>query len=149
MDLKDEVKKFYYSTALCDLYLMNQHIADQSLSHNTQMYLELIYAMEGSCTASRLAEVLGVSKAAVTLKINELMKQGMVVKVPDAADRRRHLLFVNDEKVAQYRIYRHQDHQALEKISEQFSAEDIEKFCRMLRIFSDLNFQACHLEEQP
>ena len=149
MDLKEEINKFYYSTALCDLHLMNQQIADQSLSHNTQMYLELIYALEGSCTASRLAEVLGVSKPAVTLKINELIKQGMVVKVSDAKDRRKNLLFVNDDKVAQYRIYRHQDSQAVEKISEQFSAEDIEKFCQILRILTDINFQECHLEERP
>lgn len=149
MDLMEEVKKFYESTALCDLYLRNQQCADQALSYNTRMYLEHIYAMEGNCTASRLAEVLGVSKPAVTLKINELLKQGMVVKVPDAKDRRKNLLFVNDDKVAQYRIDRHQDSQAVEKISEQFSAEDIEKFCQMLRILTDINFQECHLGERP
>lgn len=45
-----------------------------------------------------------------------------------------------------YRVYRVQDNLTSKQISEQFSAEDVEKFYRMLRIFTDINFKDCEWE---
>ena len=45
-----------------------------------------------------------------------------------------------------YRVYCAQEDLASKQISEQFSAEDVEKFCRMLRIFMDINFKDCEWE---
>ena len=120
MELRRALDSFYYSTALCDLRLMNRQFIDENITYNSLLYLELIYAMDGRLTASKIAEMLCVSKPAVTLKINELIRQGLVVKTPDPKDRRQSL--------------------AVKKIAEMFSEEDIEKFCQMLNVLSDVNF---------
>lgn len=147
MNLRDEINAFYYSTALCDLRLMNKRFVDQNITYNSLLYLEIIYAMNGTCTASKLAEMLYVSKPAVTLKVNELIRQGFVTKEPDPHDHRQNLLSVNDEAVRLYRVYRKQDDLAAKTISEQFSTEDVEKFCRMLRIFTAINFEEYNKED--
>ena len=71
MELQKALDTFYYSTALCDLRLMNKQFVDKNITYNSLLYLELIFSMEGKCTASKIAELLYISKPAVTLKINE------------------------------------------------------------------------------
>lgn len=147
MNLRDEINAFYYSTALCDLRLMNKRFVDQNITYNSLLYLEIISSMRGTCTASKLAEMLYISKPAVTMKINELIKLGFVTKTPDPNDHRQNLLSVNEEAVSLFRIYREQDALAATTISERFSPEDVEKFCQMLRIFTDINFKEYDKEE--
>jgi len=102
--------------------------------------------MNGECTASKIAEMLHVSKPAVTLKINELIRQGLVTKTTDPCDRRKNYLSVNEETVPRYRIYRYQDNKAIQRITERYSQEDIQKFCDMLSIISDINFEEINRE---
>lgn len=141
MELKKALDAFYYSTALCDLQLMNRQFVEKNITYNSLLYLELIFSIKGKCTASRIAELLHVSKPAVTLKINELIRQGLVIKIPDPDDRRQNLLKVNEDAVPKYKIYRKQDNEAIARIKEHFSGEDIQKFCKMLDIISEINFE--------
>lgn len=141
MDLRKALDAFYYGTALCDLRLMNTRFADESITYNSLLYLELIFTMGGECTASRIAEMLCVSKPAVTLKINELIRQGLVSKATAPSDRRKHYLSVNEEAVPRFKLYRYQDNEAIQRISARYSQEDIAKFCDMLNIISDINFE--------
>lgn len=64
MELRKALDSFYYSTALCDLRLMNRQFIDENITYNSLLYLELIYAMDGRLTASKIAEMLCVSKPA-------------------------------------------------------------------------------------
>ena len=123
-----------------DKRFLNRQFIDENITYNSLLYLELIYAMDGRLTASKIAEMLCVSKPAVTLKINELIRQGLVVKTPDPKDRRQNLLSINEEAVPNYKIYKKQDSLAVKKIAEMFSEEEIEKFCQMLNVLSDVNF---------
>ena len=140
MDLKKELDRFYYSTALCDLRLMNEDFVDKNISYKSLLYLEIIYSLNGECTASRLAELLHVSKPAVTLKVNELIKQGFVTKKQDETDKRKWYLSVNENDVPKYKFYRAQDDLVIQLLKERFEKEDIDKFCKMLRIMSDANY---------
>lgn len=74
------------------------------------------------------------------------MNKRFATKMPNFADHRQNLLSVNEEAVRLYRVYRAQDELATKLISEQFLAEDVEKFCRMLHIFTDINFKDCEWE---
>lgn len=74
------------------------------------------------------------------------MNKCFVTKMPDSADHRQNLLSVNEEAVRPYRVYRAQDNLVAKLISEQLSAVDVEKFCRILRIFTDINFKDCEWE---
>lgn len=141
MDLEKALDAFYYSTVLCDLQLMNKQFVEENITYNSLLYLELIFSMKGKCTASKIAELLHVSKPAVTLKINSLIHQGLVYKIPDPDDLRQNLLIVNEEAVPKYKVYRRQDSEAIGRIKESFSEEEIQKFCRMLDIISAINYE--------
>ena len=141
MKLRKALDTFYYSTALCDLRLMNRQFVDETITYNSLLYLELIFSMNGTCTASQIADLLHVSKPAVTLKINELIRQGLVTKSTDPNDRRKNYLSVNEEAIPKYKVYRRQDAAAIKRITEKYTEEDIKKFCEMLDIISSINFE--------
>lgn len=141
MELRNSLDAFYYSSVLCDLQLMNRKFVDENITYNSLLYLELIFSMKGKCTASRIAELLYVSKPAVTLKINELIKQGLVTKAVDPDDHRQNLLFVNEDAIPKYKVYRQQDNTAIQRIMEKYSPQDIQKFCEMLDIITAINIE--------
>ncbi len=141
MDLRKALDTFYYSSALCDLRLMNKQFVDENITYNSLLYIELIYTMNGTCTASKLAELLNVSKPGVTLKLNELLRQGLITKTPDPNDKRKNYLSVNDDAIPQYKVFRRQDSEAIKRITERYSPEEIGKFCEMLDIISEINFE--------
>lgn len=139
MNLREELNAFYYSTALNDLKLMNMSFSDESITYNSLLYLEIIHYMNGECTVSALAELLHISKPGVTLKINELLKKGLVTKTTDKNDKRKKYLAVNENKIPQFLVYRRQDDMAVKTLNEQFSPEEVEKFCQMLHILTKVN----------
>lgn len=141
MELRKSLDTFYYSTALCDLRLMNRKFVDESITYNSLLYIELIYTMNGTCTASKLAELLHVSKPGVTLKLNELLRQGLITKTPDPNDKRKNYLSVNEDAIPQYKVFRRQDSEAIKRITDRFTPEEISKFCEMLDIISEINFE--------
>ena len=140
MKLRDALNAFYYSHALCDLQMMNQKFTNPNITYNSLLYLEIIHSLQGKCTASKLAELLCISKPGVTLKLNELLEQELIIKRPDPQDGRRFLLSVNEEKVPQYRVYKEQDDLAVREIIRRYSAEVVEKFCSMLLILTEINY---------
>ena len=141
MNLKKALDSFYYSTALCNLRLMNEKFVDENITYNSLLYLELIFTMNGECTVSRIADLLNISRPGVTLKVNELIKQGLVTKTPDPNDRRKNYLTVNEDAAPQYKIYRYQDNEAVRRITDKYSVEEISRFCDMLDMISDINFE--------
>lgn len=62
MKLEKAMNTFYYSSARCDIRLMNGWFVDENITCNSLLYIKLIYTMNGTCTASKLAELLHVSK---------------------------------------------------------------------------------------
>ena len=120
---------------------MNEKFVDEHITYNSLLYLELIFTMKGECTVSRIADLLNISRPGVTLKVNELIKQGLVTKTPDPDDRRKNYLTVNEEAVPQYKIYRSQDNEAVRRITEKYSGEEIRMFCDMLDMISEINFE--------
>lgn len=75
-----------------------------------------------------------------------LMNKRFATKMPNFADHCQKLLSVNEEAVRLYRVHRAQEDLASKLISKQFLAEDVEKFCHILRIFTDINFKVCEWE---
>ena len=148
MNLRKELDRFYYSTALCDLRLMNENFVDKNISYNSLLYMEIIFSLNGKCTSSKLAELLNVSKPAVTLKVNELINQGFVTKTQDPFDKRKWYLSVDEKNVPKYKFYKAQDNMVIRSIKEKFSEEDIDKFCKMLRIMSDTNYAEIDAENR-
>ena len=67
-----------------------------SLTYNTIIYLDIISYSDKN-TVSSLAKSLSISKSAVTLKINELMKLGLVKKETSSEDKRIHYISLSDD----------------------------------------------------
>ncbi len=141
MRLENALSSFYCSNALCELRLMHSRFVDRSITYNSLLYLDLIYTMKGMCTATKLAELLHISKPGVTTKLNELERQGLIVKKPDPGDKRKIFLEVNEEMVPLYRVFRKQDQKGVKRIEKHFSAEEIGKFCEMLDMLSQINLE--------
>lgn len=146
MNLEKEIARYYYSSALCDLKLMNEKIIEGGISYNSLLYLELIFCMDGKCSVSDIAKLLNISKPAVSLKINELIKQGLVTKKTDPKDKRRNFLYVNDKSMPKYKIYRTQDNLAIKTIKENYTKEEIDKFCEMFSILTEVNLRDTELD---
>lgn len=87
MKLVSEINYFYYKMALYELQIMNDKDYYNGLSYNSMLYINVI-AQHKDCTVSKLSEALHVTKSAVTLKINELVKAGAVRKVQSQDDKR-------------------------------------------------------------
>ena len=64
-----------------------------------------------------------------------------MTKTPGPDDRRKNYLTVNEEAVPQYKIYRYQDNEAVRRITEKYSGEEIRMFCDMLDMISEINFE--------
>lgn len=53
-----------------------------------QFYIMMCLYKEGSCKASRLAEIMEVKPSAITVMIDRLVNNGLVIREADAQDRR-------------------------------------------------------------
>lgn len=82
-----------------------------------------------------------MSKPGVTLKLNELLQQGLITKTQDPNDKRKNYLSVNDDAIPQYKVFRRQDSETIKRITDRFTQKEIDKFCEMLNIISDINFE--------
>ena len=89
MNLRDSLNRYYYDVIVCDLRQLSR-TGGGELSYNSIMYLDVISFQEndGGCTVGRLAQTLRVSSSAVTLKVNQLVKMGLVQKRRSESDHR-------------------------------------------------------------
>lgn len=129
--------KLFYNLTLNELSAMNKKYADSSITYNSLLYVDLIRAHHGKCTASSLAELLNVSKPGVITKVNELIKQGYIYKKQSETDKRIYYLYANEDAVPAFEYYKKMDMQVAEKMAQRYSSQEIEKFCSMLETMSE------------
>ncbi len=134
MDIRACLNRCYQNMTICDLRLMNED-AEEKLSHHSVMFLELISCQE-SCTVSSLSELLHISKPAVTKKVNELIRRGLVVKTQSEEDRRVFYLRVSDPVEAVNARYDRPFARAARTLEEEFTPEELATFCQILDRFS-------------
>lgn len=131
MDIVNTINELYYQMTLYELRLLNKNPNWGNVSYNSRMYLDLI-AYQQNCTVSFLAKALNISKPAVTMKVNELVRQGLVTKTQSTADKRVYYLHVNREE--RERIHSFDEWMALAdaRVRERFSEREREVFCQIL-----------------
>lgn len=135
MGLSQEFNRLYYNIVLNELQLMNSSSKFPTISYNSLLYLDLISLTE-NCTISLLAANLHVAKSSVTLKVNELMKQGLVQKKQSQTDRRVYYLSVSPEIYEEYKHFDQVTQNALQKLEVQYSKEELQLLSKMLQQFS-------------
>lgn len=147
MSLEDSMDRFWYEITVNQLR-NQQGKCMKDISFNTSMYLDLV-KFRGTATVSSIAEDLDISKAAVTMKVNELVKQGLVKKIQSEEDKRINHLEVTGIASEDYEIYYRPLRYAIETIEKKYTQEKIDVFREVLETLNDC-FQNCnktHSEE--
>lgn len=129
------IDRMYYAIVLNELRMMNETRLYDSITYNSLLYLDLISYTE-NCTVSLLADALHVAKSSVTLKVNELIKQGMVEKTQSEKDRRIFYLTLRPEILEEFQKLDRASNYAVQQIQKQYTAEEIKVCCEMLDTFS-------------
>ncbi|MGI5958315.1 MAG: MarR family transcriptional regulator [Massiliimalia sp.] len=142
------IHTFFHTMTLEELQLMNENYPTKNITYNSLLYLDLIYTHQGEYTASMIAQLLCVSKPAVIMKINELIKLGFVYKKQSDTDKRAYYLFAREELLPQYMIYKKMDEAVAEKMTSRYSQKEIEQFCEMLKFMGDASMEALHTSKQ-
>lgn len=134
MEIRSSLNRCYRTMTVWDLRLMNEDVGEK-LSHHSVMFLELISCQE-PCTVSSLSDVLHISKPAVTKKVNELIRRGLVVKTQSEADRRVFYLRVSNEVAAVNARYDRPFERAVRALESEFGQKELAIFCQILDRFS-------------
>lgn len=135
--LKESLDRYYYKMTISELKRLSGKDAFSGISYNSLLYMDLI-TYGDSPTPSKLAEMLNVSKPAVTSKVNELIKLGLVEKAENAADKRSFTLRPTPEAAEIYRSVDEAFEKAVIKLRQLYSPEEIASFCRILDSFTDI-----------
>lgn len=130
MSLQDTLQEFYYDMSLNELKLART-TAFPNISYNSLLYIDLIY-YSGKCTVTYLADKLQITKSAVTLKVNELVKQGLIAREQNSGDRRMNYLSLTDAAREEWQIYDRGLKVAVDKLQQKYGEKDIEVFRKML-----------------
>lgn len=137
MELAQALRRFYYEMTLTELRLMNENQLYPDISYNSLLYLDLISDME-RCTVSALAEALHVTKAAVTMRVNELIRRGLVVKTQSETDRRVNYLSLTPAMAEDHRLYDRRLTRAAEGLAGLYPPGQLAAMTAMLADFSRL-----------
>ena len=135
MGIVKEINNFYYHMALYELQVMNGNDYYNGLSYNSLLYINVIEQMK-ECTVSKMADVLKITKSAVTLKINELVKQGVVVKKQSEKDKRVYYLELSPHITQVLGVYDQVFNKIERELKGKYSQEQLELFGDVLKTIS-------------
>lgn len=124
------MNRFYFDMVVNELRLANYN-SYQSVTYNSLLYLDII-AYKEKCTVSYIADILHVAKSAVTLKVKELEKLGLVKKIQSSEDKRVHYLEVNETLLEEYKAYDRVLNGALDEVEKKYSAAELKILFDML-----------------
>lgn len=140
MDITNVVNEFYYHMALYELQVMNGDDYFRGLSYNSLLYINVIEQME-ECTVSRIAETLHVTKSAVTMKINELAKQGLVIRRQSSQDKRVYYLELSPDMARVMGIYDEVFMKIEKELKKEYTEEELGQFCRIMQSISSYEWR--------
>lgn len=144
MSLQQEMDRFYVASLVSDLRV-SREADSEGMSLQEMMYCDLIRYME-DCTVGILASLLGVDKSTVSKRVDALVAKGAVTKVRDPEDGRVHHLVLTREASEFYDRYDAPYDRAAEALRGEFSDEEIEVVCRVLRRMSRSLMEGDHAQ---
>ena len=135
MNLRDSFFHLYHSLNAMEFQTNSKKSGD--LTYRDLMYINLIMFMD-DCTVTKLAEVMNISKPAVTMRVNRLIEQGIVIKQKSREDERVNILMLSPETYTRFGENDKRINHALRKMYEEYPPEDIKMFAGMLDRLADL-----------
>lgn len=137
MNLAEEIESFYYELLTYKLATSNVKDSENHINYNSLLYFDLI-ARRRNCTPSYLSNVLNISNGAVTLKINELIRQGFVKQTRSNSDRRSRYLTLTPKALESYCTFKRKIFSITMNLKKDFSDEEIKTFCLVAQNISQV-----------
>lgn len=108
---------------------------DGSLSAMEAFSLEVIYLLREP-TVGQFADFLNISQSNATYKVNSLIKKGYIVRQNSQIDRREYHLVLSEKFLNYVGLFNNYEHTVMQRISERFSPEDVQRFDEMLGVIA-------------
>ena len=128
MDLRQRMERLFVDRTVSELQLANSD-TNQIVTNNSQHYIDKI-AYTPDCTAGYLAETLHVAPSAITSKVRELERLGLVTR--SERDKRVYYLHINEQLRAEYRAYDQILYGALDELEARYTPQQVDLLCEML-----------------
>ncbi|ADY57146.1 regulatory protein MarR [Syntrophobotulus glycolicus DSM 8271] len=141
MDFLGEMNYFYLRMSLNELRMMNRQDYSSGVSYHSMLCLNVIANTE-NCTISKLAEALQITKSGVTIKVNELVKKGLVEKVQSVRDKRIHYLKLNPNISAIYGMFDRIGQNMEETLRKKYTENELSLFSGMLHTIADCDWRS-------
>lgn len=129
MDLVDSLKSLYREMSILELSSINS--TEGSLSYLDMLYLDMIYFTD-DCTPSHIADTLKVARSAVTIRLNKLMKKGMIERTKSQTDGRVCYIRLTASTRKDYDDFFEQMRPSIDVLENEFTPEQIELFGKMM-----------------
>ncbi len=129
--------KFCHDLSIAELQSVYQKRESADLSYHDTLYLNIIAAHPYRYTASQIADLLKVSRPAITQKINELSKKGYIIRKQSPTDKRLFYLAPNEQKDYFMPEHYEKELKVSKMIIEKFGMEQFDQLCIMLEFLSD------------
>ncbi len=127
--------KYTKEMEIHDFKIQTQSSFFSKLSYSTRKYLSIISFSEYN-TISDIAKMLGLTKSAVTLKMNELEKQGLIVREQCKDDKRVYYIRVPDAVKTAWKESDQIFEKIIEKTERKFSEKEVDIFFDVLKYFT-------------
>ena len=135
MNLRDSFFHLYHGLNALEFQTNSKRSGD--LTYRDLMYINLIMFMD-DCTVTKLAKLMNLSKPAVTMRVNRLIEQGLIIKQKSKNDERVNILMLSPETYTRFGDNDKRINHALVKICEEYPAEDVKTFANMMDRLADL-----------
>ena len=122
--------------SILELQIFNNRTFDK-YSYHDNLYVDLIRNHQNEYTSTQIADLLKVSRPAVTQKINDLIKKGLLKRTQSKTDKRVYYLSLSDEKLQEDNYFFDKNTEIEEIIIEKYGYEKIDIFCEMLEFISE------------
>ncbi len=138
--LSKVLDKLSHDMSIAELQSAYRKRAGNDLSYHDILYLNIIEAHPNRYTSSQIADLLKITRPAVTQKINELAKKGYIIRTQDEKDKRVFHLSVEPDS-----MYMNDEERAVEKkvakmLEEKYGAEQVDTMCDMIEFLAEMTF---------
>jgi DNA-binding MarR family transcriptional regulator len=135
MSFHEAMSRYYTNMSLAELRLLRTGEGMGGVSYHSMLYLNLIRGTK-DCTASKLAEMLRISKPGVTAMLGELAKSRLIEKIRSEDDLRVFYLKITPEGERIYAKFTGLGKRIEKRLKKDYTAAEIHKFCEMLETVS-------------
>lgn len=136
-DVKEALDRFYLGLSVMEIRNASLFGEADRMPYNSVLYLDYICARPG-CTASDLAEAIGVTKATVSATLSRLEEKGMIVRERSESDGRVRHIYLSEEMQRSYDAYGDIVSAMIDKVVEGRSEEELEAFASILNEMSGM-----------